>query len=98
MPGQKATPQGEQVLGNCGQNGRQWHWTGRGAGSTTVPPGEPIALRLPGGPIKLRLYAREGPGTAAMNPRLDLLYLTDDLYEVPTDKLAAQLLGKGPNR
>lgn len=92
LPGETLTLTGTQVLGNCGVNGRQWHWTGRGGGSTSVPPGEVITLKLPAGMTKLRIYAREGPGSAAMNPRLDLLYLTTDLQETPTDEAVAALL------
>jgi len=79
---------GDFALGNCGVHGNQWHWTGQGAGSTSVPPGRPITLTLPAGKVKLRIYAREGTGQVGTNPRLDLLLLTDDLVEVPDDALA----------
>jgi hypothetical protein len=92
LPGEALTLSGTQVLGNCGMNGGQWHWTGRGGGSTSVPPGEVVTLKLPAGVTKLRIYAREGPGTAAMNPRLDVLYLTSDLSETPTDEAVSALL------
>jgi len=91
-PEDALTLSGEQVLGNCGQNQKQWHWTGRGAGSTAVPPGSVIALQLPEGPFTFRIYAREGPGTAAGNPRLDVLCLADEPAYVPTDELARQAL------
>jgi len=39
----------------------------------------------------LRIWAREGGGTAATNPRLDLLCLTDDPDYLPTDTDAAAL-------
>lgn len=92
LPGEALTLSGAQVLGNCGVNAGQWHWTGRGAGVTSVLPGEPITLKLPAGVTKLRIYAREGPGSAAMNPRLDVLYLTSDLQETPTDESVGALL------
>lgn len=85
LPGDPVTLTGNQVLGNCGVNERKWHWTGAGGGSTSVPPGSPITFSLPAGPFTFRIYAREGSGTAAMNPRLDLLCLTDEADAVPTD-------------
>ena len=92
LPGEKVTLDGKQVLGNCGQNGAKWHWTGRGGGSGTPPPGEPIAFDLPAGPFVFRIYPREGGGTAATNPRLDGFCLTDDPAYVPTDADAAAAL------
>ncbi len=97
-PGEPVTLSGPQVLGNCGLNERRWHWTGRGAGSTTPPPGQPICLKLSEGPFEFRIYAREGPGTAALNPRLDVLCLTDDSTYVPTDADAAAALGPTEGR
>jgi hypothetical protein len=88
LPADEVTLSGAQVLGNCGVNEKKWHWTGRGGGSTTVPPGQPITFRLQKGPFTFRIYAREGGGTAQMNPRLDLLCLTDDPMNVPTDEAA----------
>lgn len=86
--GEPVTLSGNQVLGNCGVNHAKWHWTGRGSGTTTVPPGSAITKRLPKGPVTFRIYAREGPGVVARNPRLDVLCLTDDPAAVPTDELA----------
>lgn len=83
--GEKVTLDGNQVLGNCGLNERKWHWTGRGGGSTTPPPGQPIAFTLPRGPFVFRIYPREGAGTIALHPRLDLLCLSDDPSYIPTD-------------
>ncbi len=94
LPGDEVTLSGNQVLGNCGVNEGQWHWTGRGGGSTTVPPGQAITLNLEAGPFTFRIYAREGPATAEMNPRLDLLCLTDDPLNVPTDEKAKERLGR----
>lgn len=94
LPGAEVTLGGAQVLGNCGVNEKRWHWTGRGGGSTTVPPGQPITFRLEQGPFTFRIYAREGLGTAQMNPRLDLLCLTDDPLNVPTDEAAEKQLGQ----
>lgn len=91
-PDEQVTLQGSQVLGNCGVNEGRWHWTGRGAGSTTVPPGETIIFNLTQGPFVFRIYAREGGGSASVNPRLDLLCLTDDLLTVPTDDKALSAL------
>jgi hypothetical protein len=85
LPGQEVTLDHTQVLGNCGVNQKKWHWTGRGGGSTTVPPGQPITFTLPKGPFTFRIHAREGGGTVQMNPRLDCLCLTDDPTYVPTD-------------
>ena len=85
LPGQEVTLSGEQVLGNCGVNEKKWHWTGRGGGVTTVPPGSPITLNLEPGEFVFRIYPREGGGTAATNPRLDCLCLAEDSGYVPTD-------------
>jgi len=92
LPGEPLTLSGKQVLGNCGVNERKWHWTGRGGGLTTVPPGQPITFSLKKGPFTFRIYAREGPGTAAVNPRLDLLCLADEPDPVPTDEMARRKL------
>jgi hypothetical protein len=89
--GETVTLSGDQVLGNCGVNEGKWHWTGRGGGSTAVPPGAPITLNLKKGPFTFRIYAREGSGTAATNPRLDVLCITDEALEPPTDEEAAAL-------
>jgi len=94
-PGEKVTLSGAQVLGNCGVNEARWHWTGRGGGLSTVPPGSPITLQLEPGPFVFRVYPREGPGTTPGNPRLDLLCLSDDPDYVPTDGDARGALGDG---
>lgn len=94
MPGQKLTLKWDQVLGNCGLNEKKWHWTGRGSGSTSAPPGVPIAHNLKAGPLTFRVYAREGAGTAAHNPRLDAIVLTDDPGEELSDALLPALAGK----
>ena len=86
LPGQEVTLSGDQVLGNCGVNHKKWHWTGRGGGSTTVPPGQEISLKLEEGPFTFRIYAREGPGTAQMNPRLDMICLSDEPAFTPNDE------------
>ena len=91
--GEKVTLDGNQVLGNCGVNEKKWHWTGRGGGVASVPPGQPITFPLPKGPFAFRIYPREGGGTAAVNPRLDCLCLSDDPAYVPTDAEARQRLG-----
>ena len=85
LPDEKVTLAGSQVLGNCGVNEKKWHWTGRGSGVTTVPPGRLITFSLEKGPFTFRIYAREGGGAIATNPRLDLLCLTDDPSAIPTD-------------
>jgi len=92
-PDETVTLQGAQVLGNCGVNEKQWHWTGRGGGVTSVPPAEPIIFTLPPGPFTFRIYAREGGGSAAVNPRLDLLCLTDDPLTAPTDEQVRERQG-----
>jgi len=91
-PGEEVTLVGAQVLGNCGVNEARWHWTGRGGGVTTVPPGSPITLTLDPGPFVFRIYPREGPGTTSGNPRLDVLCLSDDPEYVPTDADARRAL------
>jgi len=88
--GEKVTLDGDQVLGNCGVNEKRWHWTGRGGGVTSVPPGQPITFTLPKGPFVFRIYPREGGGTAALNPRLDCLCLSDGPGHVPADAEARQ--------
>ena len=84
--GEKVTLKGSQVFGNCGVNEKKWHWTGRGGGSTTVPPGMPIILKLPQGPFTFRVYAREAGGRAQTNPRLDCICICDERDYVPTDE------------
>ncbi len=74
-----------QVLGNCGQAGTVWHWTGSGGGVATPPPGSPIRVKLEPGEYILRVHPREGHGNAQVNPRLDVLCLTEDIAYVPTD-------------
>jgi hypothetical protein len=74
-----------QVLGNCGQAGTAWHWTGTGGGVTTPPPGSPIRVKLEAGEHVLRVYPREGHGSVQVNPRLDVLCLSEDMAYVPTD-------------
>jgi hypothetical protein len=90
-PGEALTLSGEQVLGNCGQNDAAWHWTGRGAGSNMAPPGRPIRLTLDEGPFTFRIYAREGARTD-LNPRLDLICLTENPLTVPDDDMAREAL------
>lgn len=98
-PGETVTLAGNQVLGNCGSNQGRWHWTGRGGGSTTPPPGSPIVLSLPAGPLVFQIWPREGGGTAATNPRLDCLCLAEDADYFPTDADARAALAKakGPS-
>ncbi len=85
VPGEDVTLRGRQVLGNCGTAGTKWHWTGRGGGSTSPPPGSPIVFNLKPGPFVFRIYAREGSSGPANTPRLDLLCLTEDTSYIPTD-------------
>jgi len=85
LPDEEVTLSGKQVIGNCGVNEKKWHWTGRGGGVTTVPPGSPIVFNLEAGEFTFRIYPREGPGTAAGNPRLDCLCLTEDPDYRPSD-------------
>ncbi|MFO7903838.1 MAG: hypothetical protein R6U98_14335, partial [Pirellulaceae bacterium] len=84
-PGEQVTLSGKQVLGNCGVNEKKWHWTGRGGGVTTEPPGSPIVFDLEAGDFTVRIYPREGPGTTAGNPRLDCFCLVDDPDYRPTN-------------
>ncbi len=90
------TLSGRQVLGNCGVNDAQWHWTGQGGGVTTVPPGSPIVFPLDAGEFVFRIYPREGSGTAAGNPRLDCLCLAEDPDYRPSDEAARQSLAARP--
>ncbi|MBT3378635.1 MAG: hypothetical protein HN742_02575 [Lentisphaerae bacterium] len=92
--GEEATLKGNQVFGNCGVNKKRWHWTGRGGGSTTVPPGAPIARVLEAGPFTFRIYAREASGSVALNPRLDVICLTDEPGSIPTDEEARKALAQ----
>ena len=85
LPGEPVTLTGKQVLGNCGLNKGQWHWTGRGGGSTTAPPGGPVVFTLNRGEFTFRIHPRENGGAAAANPRLDCLCVTDDPDYVPND-------------
>jgi len=94
-PGEEVTLSGGQVLGNCGVNDKRWHWTGRGGGVTTVPPGSPITFNLQAGEFIFRIYPREGSGTAAGNPRLDCLCLTEDPDYTPSDADAKAALQIG---
>lgn len=84
--GEEVTLSGNQVLGNCGANDGTWHWTGRGGGVTTTPPGSPIRLNLEAGLFTFRIYPREGHGTAETNPRLDAIILCEDPSERPADE------------
>jgi hypothetical protein len=83
--GEPVTLAGNQVLGNCGAAGSKWHWTGRGGGVTSQPPGAPVTFRLDPGPFTFRVHAREGGGSQMNNPRLDLMCLTEDPDYVPSD-------------
>ena len=88
LPPSPLSLQGGNAIGNCGVGVDRWHWTGRGGGSTSEAPGGPVNLKLERGPLTFRVVAREGRGTAATNPRLDLLLLTDDGEDMPTDEMA----------
>ncbi len=94
LPGQPVTLSGNQVLGNCGVNDRQWHWTGRGGGVTTVPPGQPIVFDLPAGTFTFQVWPREGPGTAKGNPQVDCFCLADDPHYRPNDQDAQHALAE----
>ncbi|MCL4194415.1 MAG: hypothetical protein KJZ87_21955 [Thermoguttaceae bacterium] len=72
------------TLGDCGIGSSAWHWMGRGNGSTSAPPGEPIRLKLEAGPLVLRVCPREG--SAGQNaPRPGATCLSEDPEYVPTD-------------
>ncbi len=90
--GEEVTLSGNLVIGNCGVNEAKWHWTGRGGGVTTVPPGSPIRLKLNEGEFTFRIYPREGPGKADTNPRLDVMCLCEDPEDMPTDDEARKAL------
>jgi len=87
--GEEPTLSGKQVFGNCGRNEAKWHWTGRGGGSTTLPPGMPIRYTLEKGPFTFRVYVRESGSAAKTNPRLDCICIVDDPMYLPTDEDAA---------
>lgn len=93
-PEEEVVLSGDQVLGNCGLNDKSWHWTGRGGGITTAPPGSPIVFDLEPGPFVFRIYPREGSGKAATTPRVDCFCLCDDADYMPTDIAAAAALGE----
>jgi hypothetical protein len=95
MPDEEVTLSGKQVIGNCGVNDKKWHWTGRGGGITTVPPGSPIVFNLEPGEFTFRIYPREGPGTAVGSPRLDCLCLAEDPEYRPTDADAKAAFEEG---
>ena len=86
VAGEKAAPAEAEVLGNCGQNAKRWHWTGRGGGVTTAPPGSPIVFAREEGEFIFRIHPREGSGIAATNPRLDCLCLSEDPGYLPSDR------------
>ena len=94
--GEAVTLSGDQVIGNCGVNEARWHWTGRGGGVTTVPPGSPVRLPLEAGEFRFRIYPREGSGAAGSNPRLDVMCLCEDPADLPSDAEARAHFG--PNR
>lgn len=94
LPGEPETLAGQRVLGNCGVNDAQWHWTGQGGGITTVPPGTPLVFAVEAGEFVFRVYPREGPGSAAGNPRLDCLCLAEDPDYRPNDTDAKAALGR----
>jgi len=94
LPDEPVTLSGRQVLGNCGVNDAQWHWTGQGGGVTSVPPGSPIVFNLPAGEFVFRIYPREGNNTASGNPRLDCLCLAEDPDYRPGDEDARRALTK----
>ncbi len=84
--GEEVTLDGNQVLGNCGENGGRWHWTGRGGGVTSVPPGSPIRFALEAGEFVFRIYPREGSGAADSNPRLDVMCFCKEPDDLPRDE------------
>lgn len=76
-PGDELAQVGSHALGNCGRNEGKWHWTGRGGGSTTPPPGQPVTFRLRRGPFTFRVYPRESGNSTRRAPRLDMLCFTN---------------------
>lgn len=94
LPDQDVTLTGNQVIGNCGVNDKKWHWTGRGGGVTTVPPGSPIVFKLDAGEFVFRIYPREGPSTTVGNPRLDCFCLAEDPDYRPSDADARAAIGE----
>ncbi len=94
FPAPGGEPAKRHVLGNCGQAGTAWHWTGSGGGVTTVPPGSPIRIKLDSGEYTLRIHPREGHGNAQVNPRLDVICLSEDLDYTPTDADAKAALSE----
>lgn len=93
--GEPLTLAGEQILGNSGQNRGQWHWDGNGGGTASVPGQRVRRIKLDKGPFTFRVYAREGPGRVADNPRIDMLCLCDDPGYVPNDEEALQQVSGG---
>jgi len=87
------------ALADTGASDRGWHW---------VPAAGKLALDLPAGQFRFRVYAREahdtvfGPGGWAMarpmfNPRLNVICLSADSDYVPTDADAQRALGVAPS-
>jgi hypothetical protein len=88
------------ALGDDGTKHSQWHWVSRDSGK--------LALDLPAGRFRFRIYAREAhdtvfaPGGWTMarpmfNPRLNVVCLTSDSAYVPTDADARRALGVQPS-
>ena len=82
---EEVTLTGSQVLGNCGANDKKWHWTGRGGGVTSVPPGSRFVVALEPGEFVFRVYPREGSNRGDSNPRMDVICISEDGSYVPTD-------------
>jgi len=97
--GETLTLSGSQALGNSGRNEGRWHWDGQGGGVRSAPGSHARQVKLDKGPFAFRIYAREGPGRTAVNPRLDMICLSEDAAYVPNDEDAkASLFPVGGRR
>lgn len=91
-PGTRIPRDSALLLGNTDGGAAHWHWTSQGDGKDASPGSGRLRLRLTRGGTLLRVYAREGLGTAEANPRLDFLCLTNDPDYTPSDADVPQAL------
>ncbi|HOJ21209.1 MAG TPA: M14 family metallopeptidase [Armatimonadota bacterium] len=93
-PGTQISRDPALLLGNTDGGVTHWHWASQGSEEDTPPGSDRLRLRLTRGRMLLRVYAREAPGTAETNPRLDFLCLTNDPDYTPSDADVPQALRK----
>ena len=98
--GERLLGDGSQWFGNSGGRGDVWHWDGRGGGLKAMPGrAAQVVNVLKAGALRFRVYARETAHDAALNPRLDVICITDDAKFRPSDSVVprhvAKTLGAG---